>query len=105
MLMETIQYQKTITKSGYIKILTEEGWINEHTYIIEKFIGRKLTSNEVVHHINSNKQDNRLSNLMIFPNQIEHLKFHNKYTRLGYYTNPMKKLIKERWIGYKNVRT
>lgn len=99
--METIQYQKQKTSSGYIKIKIDNIWILEHIFIIENFINRKLTDQEVVHHINSIKTDNRLCNLMIFKSQKEHQKFHNKLKRYGYLTNTMKKQIKERWLNYK----
>ena len=51
--------------------------IKEHRKVVEEAIGRKLSKNEVVHHINFNKLDNRLENLMIM-SIAEHQKLHRK---------------------------
>ena len=41
----------------------KDGYIREHRKIMESKIGRQLTQNEVVHHINGIKTDNRIENL------------------------------------------
>lgn len=47
-------------------------------WIAGKKLGRKLYDEEVVHHKNRNKLDNRFSNLRVFRDQDEHESYHEK---------------------------
>lgn len=75
----------------------KNNWIFEHRAVVENYIKRCLKPRECIHHLNSRKKDNRISNLMIFKNHKKHAEWHNKLKRYGYLTNPMKREIAERW--------
>ncbi len=48
----------------------------EHRVVAEKILGRKLKPNEVIHHINKHKKDNRPKNLYLCI-RAEHIKIHS----------------------------
>lgn len=62
---EYIRKQKRLNTHGYVLIYVNDISVLEHRYIMEVFLGRPLTEDEVVHHINGNTKDNRIENLQV----------------------------------------
>jgi len=62
---------KKTTQKGYTVILNKEhhrasgGYVMEHIVVMEKYLGRKIKTDEAVHHINGIKSDNRVKNLEV----------------------------------------
>ena len=49
-------------------------YVYEHRYLMELQLGRYLTKEEVVHHIDGNGKNNDISNLELIANNVKHLK-------------------------------
>lgn len=68
---------------GYIYLLRKDhpksdrdGYVLEHRIIMEKKIKRYLKSEEIVHHKDSNRNNNNIKNLELHSSQAEHMKRH-----------------------------
>lgn len=66
-------------KSGYVLLsrpfhpnANDGGYVREHRLVMEAHLGRYLTKEEVVHHINGVKSDNRLENLQLYDKHSNH---------------------------------
>ena len=73
------------TKEGYTQVYKpkspearENGYAPLHRVKASKKLGRPLRSDEVVHHIDGNKKNNRKSNLQVM-SKSEHYKIHHDY--------------------------
>lgn len=66
--------EKYINDRGYV-VLTRENDL-EHRFIAKQILKRDLYHNEVVHHINGKKTDNKVSNLCLM-NREKHEHFHS----------------------------
>lgn len=69
--------KRMIDHRGHIRILVPQGinknkYIVEHRLIMKKKMGRELTSQEVVHHIDCDKLNNNPNNLWLYENNSQH---------------------------------
>lgn len=74
--------QKIVSKGDYNYAVvpehpkrTKNNYVLEHRVVMENHLGRLLNDDEVVHHINGNKKDNRIENLEILFDK-EHSRLH-----------------------------
>ena len=72
-----------INSKGYIKIYFPKhpynhvGYIFEHRFKVEEKIGKIIDRTFRVHHLNNDKSDNRIENLIAFVSESAHQRFHH----------------------------
>lgn len=78
------KHKPYITKEGYIQIYVpknpearENGYAPKHRVNAAKKLGRALNPDEVVHHIDGNKKNNKKGNLQVLT-RPEHSAIHSK---------------------------
>lgn len=68
--------------NGYYTICIGNKKQYYHRYVMEQHLGRKLTKNEHVHHLNGDRKDNRIENLEVVSME-DHLRYHAKERGFG----------------------
>src|SRR3990167_4772291 len=81
---------RIVTTQGYIAIwlpaypTSNKRYVLEHRYLMEQRLKRSLNRNEHVHHINGNKQDNRIENLIVLTSSAHQHRHHPKIHKPRY---------------------
>ena len=72
---------KTYLDRGYLRFKDSDKYV--HRWVMEKHLGRHLSYQEVVHHIDGDKLNNRIENLRLFKDQNEHNNHHLNNLRIS----------------------
>lgn len=66
-----------MAKNGYVRLRFGDERIFLHRYLMEQHLGRKLSKDERLHHVNGNKADNRIENLELMSSHSRHIALHH----------------------------
>ena len=69
-----------LDRDGYVRAKGPDGWTVEHRLVMAAHLGRPLGRDEIVHHVNGDRTDNRLANLALM-SRGEHSRHHGRLTR------------------------
>lgn len=75
-------------KTHYVLVRINGRYVKEHRYVMEQHLGRKLLRTEEVHHKDTNKFNNDISNLEVL-SKSEHARLHNSDPELRKYKSEM----------------
>ena len=94
-----------VQKNGYVTLSIGNKRQYVHRMVMEAYLGRPLANDECVHHINGDRTDNRIENLMLIKKD-EHSRFHAKERNFGCETGrtPPNKTNKETINQIKELR-
>jgi hypothetical protein len=76
--IRTLNGYRLVYEPGHPSSMKSENWegyIYEHILVAEKFLGRPLTSDEVVHHLDFDRSNNKKENILVLL-RSEHGKLH-----------------------------
>lgn len=63
--MHAARPKRHVNKQGYVLILIDGHWRQEHRVVMEIHLGRPLTKRETVHHIDGDRAHNAIENLQL----------------------------------------
>ncbi len=69
--------------NGYISVLVDGRYVKRARLVIAEDIGRSLKLNEITHHRNGIRDDDRIENLRLLKNHSEHATLHHKLRKLS----------------------
>ena len=74
-----------INTQGYVLIRSLDhpnrdcrGYVREHILVMEKALGRLITPSEIIHHIDEDRTNNNIGNLMLFKTKAMHIAYHSR---------------------------
>lgn len=79
-----------INNNGYVEVWVGKyttdgagGYQKEHRLLLELQLGRRLNKGEIVHHVDGDKTNNSLSNLLLCSGDFDHRKVHGQLERVA----------------------